>query len=189
MNKKRFSTSDITIAAMFVALMAIGANATAMVTVGTVPLTFQTVIAILAGALLGSRLGTFSMIGYIAIGLAGLPIFSGLTGGFGTLTVSTFGFILSFPIIALVTGLIIERKGSFLLAAIAGLITNYAIGVPYLYIHTAFILQIPNISFVALSLGMVPFFIKDSILAVFASVLAPRIKRAVSYNRINKRAA
>ena len=82
--------------AMFSALMAIGANISAFLIIGGVPITLQTFFAILAGILLGSRMGAISMIVYAFIGLAGVPVFAGFSGGMDTLISPTFGFIVSF---------------------------------------------------------------------------------------------
>ena len=60
----KLRTTDLTAAAMFVALMAVGANITSIapfMVVGGVPITLQTFFAILAGVVLGSRLGAIAM--------------------------------------------------------------------------------------------------------------------------------
>lgn len=82
--------------AMFAALMAIGANISSFLIVGGVPITLQTFFAVLAGILLGKRLGAAAMIVYAAIGLAGVPVFAKFSGGMDTLISPTFGFILSY---------------------------------------------------------------------------------------------
>lgn len=75
-----------------------------------VPYTFQTLIVMLAGALLGKRNGFFSMTLYLALGVAGLPVFSG--GGFGLARIlgPTGGYLLSFPIAAFVIGSLLSGK-------------------------------------------------------------------------------
>lgn len=75
-----------------------------------VPYTFQTLIVMLAGALLGKRNGFFSMTLYLALGAAGLPVFSG--GGFGLARIlgPTGGYLLSFPIAAFVIGSLLSGK-------------------------------------------------------------------------------
>ena len=183
--KSSFKISELTKAAMFIALMAISANLTAFITVGTVPLTFQTVVAILAGILLGKKLGTFSMVGYTVIGLLGVPVFAGLKGGMHVITTSTFGFILSFIVLAFVAGLIVEKAKrptllTYFIASFAGLLINYGIGVPYVYFYTHFVLELTEVTFTAISVGMGPFFVKDAILAGFAAVLCPKILKAVN---------
>ena len=76
--KTGLRTIDLTLAGMFVALMAVGANITSFVpflVIGGVPITLQTFFAILAGAILGSRLGAITMAVYAFVGLAGAPVF------------------------------------------------------------------------------------------------------------------
>ncbi|KAF0821696.1 hypothetical protein ABE29_06425 [Cytobacillus firmus] len=70
--KTGLRTIDLTLAGMFVALMAVGANITSFVpflVIGGVPITLQTFFAILAGAILGSRLGAITMAVYVFAGL------------------------------------------------------------------------------------------------------------------------
>src|SRR5690625_1618426 len=113
--KKKWTPLNLTLGSLFVALTAIGANITTIapfLVVGGVPITLQTFFAILAGLVLGSRLGAFSMFVYMMLGLAGVPIFAQFKGGIATLFSPTFGFILSFILIAYVAGKMIETKRS-----------------------------------------------------------------------------
>src|SRR5690625_2119757 len=93
--KKKCTPLNVTLGSLFVALTAIGANITNIapfLVVGDVPITVQTFFAILAGLVLGSRLGAFSMFVYMMLGLAGVPIFAQLKGGIATLFSPNFGF-------------------------------------------------------------------------------------------------
>ena len=103
MNSK-FKTIDLTLSSMFVVLIAIGANITSMIpgmVVGGVPITLQTFFAILAGLILGSRLGVLTTSAYAFIGLVGIPVFAQFSAGLGILFKPTFGFILSYILVAL----------------------------------------------------------------------------------------
>src|SRR5699024_12851678 len=80
--------------------------------VGGVPITVQTFFAVLAGLVLGSRVGAFSMFVYMMLGLVGAPVFAQFKGGMGMLLSPTFGFILSFILIAYVAGKIREINSS-----------------------------------------------------------------------------
>ncbi len=80
---------------MFVALMAIGANIVSwapFLQVAGIPLSMQPFFAILAGLLLGSRLGALSMTVYMLVGVAGAPIFANFKAGFGALFRSYWWF-------------------------------------------------------------------------------------------------
>src|SRR5690625_4620472 len=110
---KKLRAIDLTYGAVFVCLMAIGANITVWfpflaVPIGgaSVPLSLQTFFAILAGFILGPRLGAFTMAVYMFVGLAGVPVFAGLMAGPAAILSPTGGFILSFIAVAFITGLI-----------------------------------------------------------------------------------
>lgn len=166
--------------AMFSALMAIGANLASFLIIGGVPITLQTFFAILAGLILGSRLGAASMIVYALIGLAGVPVFAQFSGGMDTIISPTFGFILSFIMIAYVTGLIAEkfptRKG-FVFAALAGLFVNYVFGTNWMYAAYKLWFAAPEgFTYWMAWAWMVPPFPKDLILAVLAGIFGFRLK-------------
>src|SRR5690625_1337756 len=108
----------LTLGVMFVALTAIGANMTSIVpflVVGGVPITLQTFFAVMAGLVLGSRLGAFSMFVYMVLGLAGVPVFAQFKGGAAMLLTPTFGFILSFIVVAYVAGKLVEMRRTLIM--------------------------------------------------------------------------
>src|SRR3990170_336399 len=77
-----------------------------------VPFTLQPMVVLLGGAALGARLGMSSQILYIALGIAGLPVFAAspiLPQGFGRLLGPTGGYLMSYPIAAFVAGYLAER--------------------------------------------------------------------------------
>ena len=75
-----------------------------------VPITLQTLIVLLSGAMLGSYYGALSMIIYIAVGAIGLPVFAGGASGIGVLLGPTGGYLFSYPIAAYVIGYMTEKK-------------------------------------------------------------------------------
>ncbi len=104
-----------------------------------VPYTMQTFFVLLAGALLGARNGAISMGVYLGIGLAGLPVFSG--AGFGLMKIlgPTGGYLLSFPIAALVIGWVVEKQKGFawtIAAMTIGLLIIFTFGTLQLKIVT-----------------------------------------------------
>lgn len=175
---------DITYVAMFAALMSIGANLTSFIMIGSVPLTMQTFFAILAGVLLGSRLGSLSMLVYTLIGFAGAPVFAKFTGGFQVFMLPTLGFIFSFIILAYFTGKIVEKQKqptfkTFAIACFVGLAINYLIGTNYLYVSTKYILEFEGITYRGTWRGMQLFLYKDIVVTFFAALISPKIYHAV----------
>src|ERR1041385_6463217 len=91
----------------FSLLMALSAQI--VIPVGTVPYTGQTFVVLLAGVLLGSRLGAIAMITYLVEGSIGLPFFSGGHGGLLHLMGPTGGYLIAFPAAAFITGAFAEH--------------------------------------------------------------------------------
>jgi len=174
---------DITLAALFAALMAIGANITAFIVVGGVPITLTTFFSILSGLLLGSRLGAISMTVYALIGLAGAPIFSQFSGGPSYIITPTFGFILSNILVAYVAGKMVETKTSktsYVIAAIIGLTINYVFGTTWMYFAYQLWFGAPEgFSYVVAWLWMAAPLPKDIIFSILAGVLAYRLQGKV----------
>ncbi|WP_372699316.1 biotin transporter BioY [Arthrobacter sp. JSM 101049] len=69
-----------------------------------VPITLQTLAVSLVALCLGSLRGTASVLLYVVVGLAGVPVFARFSGGLGVLAGPTAGYLLAFPLAALVAG-------------------------------------------------------------------------------------
>jgi biotin transport system substrate-specific component len=185
MNRK-LRALDLTLVGMFVALMAIGANITSFVpfmVVGGVPITLQTFFAILAGAILGSRLGTISMTVYLLVGLVGVPVFSRFGAGLSSIFSPTFGFIISYIFTAFIIGKIVEKNKSlpfFIIAALIGMAVNYLFGTNWMYFAYKLWAAAPDgFTYKLAWLWMVVPLPKDIILAVFAGIMAHRLEKSV----------
>jgi biotin transport system substrate-specific component len=141
-----------------------------------VPFTLQPMVVLLAGAALGPRLGMTSQICYLALGLAGLPVFAAspvLPQGFARLMGPTGGYLMSYPIAALVTGYLAgrgfdRRYLTSVLAMGAGLAVVFASGVAWL----AF--GVPHVGLVAaIATGLVPFVPADIVKILLAATVLP----------------
>ncbi len=126
----------IIFAGLFAALTAIGAFI--KIPLPYVPLTLQVFFCLLSGILLGARVGLFSQIVYIAVGLMGLPVFTA-GGGPGYVLNPTFGYLAGLIVCAFVIGKLSERLTKvsitkLFLINILGVLIIYAVGVPYLYL-------------------------------------------------------
>ena len=91
----------------FAALMAVCAQVTVPMT--PVSMTMQTFAVLLAGAVLGPWRGTASVLLYLALGAAGLPVLSDGASGLAHFTGSTAGYLFAFPLAALLVGLLYEK--------------------------------------------------------------------------------
>jgi biotin transport system substrate-specific component len=110
---RRLSPSDVALVAVFAGVMAVLGLVPAFTPAGsTVPITAQSMGAMLAGALLGARRATFSMILFLALVAAGLPLLAGGRGGLAVFQTPSVGFLIGFVVGAAVVGWLTERRGA-----------------------------------------------------------------------------
>lgn len=134
-----------------------------------VPVTFQPLLVVLAGMMLGPRLGAASMVLYLAAGAAGLPVFSPY-GAPGVLRFvgPTGGFLIAFPAAAFAAGWLAQRHPSLLgrwLAGVAGIALLFVGGITQLTLLTGSLA-------VAVAQGMSPFAALDLVKAFVAALIA-----------------
>ncbi len=94
---------------LFVALTAAGAQVSVPMT--PVPMTLQSLAVVLAGAVLGPRLGVAAMALYLAAAALGLPVLSDGGAGLAALTGSTAGYLVGFVLAAWACGEAARRGG------------------------------------------------------------------------------
>ena len=101
------AATDVALVASFAALII--ACSTLTVTVGAVPVTLQTFAVLLTGAVLGPRRALLALALYLAVGMAGLPVFSGGRTGLAALAGPSVGYVVSFPVTAVAVALLVGR--------------------------------------------------------------------------------
>lgn len=102
--------TDLALITTFAAFIAVCALLPAIPVAGLpVPITLQTFGVALAGTVLGARRGSLAVLLYVVVGLAGAPIFSGGAGGLATIARPSFGYLIAFPLAALLTGYLTQR--------------------------------------------------------------------------------
>ena len=77
--------------------------------IGPVPISLTNFAIYLSLYLLDWKKGTISYILYLLLGLVGLPVFSGFTGGIGKLAGPTGGYIIGFIPMAIIAGIVIDK--------------------------------------------------------------------------------
>lgn len=170
-------THKLILIALFAALTAIGAFI--RIPLGPVPFTLQFLFCAYAGVLLGSKLGLYSQLLYVGIGLVGVPIFT-QGGGPGYVFQPTFGYLIGFILCAYIIGKVTENLQeitfvNMLLPVIMGLLVVYLIGVPYLYLISNIYLGQTMTITGALAAGFAPFIIPDIILGIITVLTGMRV--------------
>ena len=163
------------LAALFAAMMAIFTQL--IIPIQPVPITMGTLAVMMAGAVLGSHYGALSMVIYVLLGAAGMPVFSMAQGGVGILIGPGGGFILGYIAMAFVVGLVTERWGGsyrvLVPAMAAGCLVVYACGLAWFMALTGTGL------WSAALLCMVPFLPGDAVKILLGSFLVHRYRRYV----------
>ena len=151
-----------------------------------VPITGQTFAVLLAGAVLGSKRGVASMAVYLAMGIAGVPVFA----PDGAIPDASRGYLIGYPVAALIVGWVVERgwgKNPLKLAGamLLGEVAIYGFGLPWLafYIPASEMVDRSRLA-VVIDWGLDDFIIGDTIKLVLAAMAVPgawalidRIKR------------
>lgn len=163
-------TKKLVFAALFVALIAVGAQI--RVPIGPIPFTMQVPMVLLCGLMLGKKMGLISILTYIGIGLIGIPVFAG-AGGLGSLVSPSFGFVLGF-----IPGVVIVAMGGtkkvykMISFALFGMLVIFLFGVLYFAFIMNFVIGSPMSVVEILLIAVLPFLIKDIILTVLTVMFA-----------------
>jgi biotin transport system substrate-specific component len=174
----RFRAAEQVGAVLFVTVLtAIAAQISVPLPFTPVPFTFQPMVVLVGAAALGSRLGMASQILYLALGIAGLPVFAAsplLPQGAARLLGPTGGYLMSYPLAAFVAGSLAERglDRRYLTAVLAmtcGLAIVFAGGLLWLTIVSR-----PAGGFSAvLAAGLFPFIVPDLLKLLVAAAVMP----------------
>lgn len=146
--------------------------------IGPIPITGQTLGVIVVGAALGAKRGAAALASYMLLGLAGLPIFAGPLAGPAYVLAPSFGFILGFIPAAYVAGWFAERAWDrrpvlAFVGFVAASVIPFLLGVPYMALILAGVLQQDVTVASVLAAGVLPFIVPGVIKAAFAALLVP----------------
>ena len=168
---------DMTLTAVMAALICIAGPLT--IAAGPVPLSLATFAVMLAGTVLGKKWGTAAAGLYLLIGIIGIPVFSGFSGGFQKLAGVTGGYLAGYLPCAFFTGLgaeRAEREGrKWILPAmmVLGTAVLYTVGTAW------FMIQTGNGLGAALGLCVLPFLPGDAAKIAAVTVIAPAVKKGI----------
>jgi len=183
----RFRLAEQAGAVLFVTMLtAVAAQISVPLPFTPVPFTFQPMVVLVGAAALGSRLGMASQILYVALGIAGVPVFAAspvLPQGVARLLGPTGGYLMSYPFAAFVAGWLAERGFdrryvTAVLAMVCGLVVVFACGVLWL----AMAVQPARGFSAALATGFYPFILPDLAKLLVAAGVMPGLWRVTKRN-------
>ncbi len=158
------NTKNITRTALFTAVICI-CSLISISLPGGVPLTLQTFAVSLTGFVLRWKQAAVSVGVYLAVGLAGLPVFSGFSGGLAHFIGPTGGFLLGFLFLAALCGAV-PRKQKLL----CGVLSLLGLGICHLFGVLQFSLVMDTSPAAAFLVVSLPYAVKD-ILSVFGAYM------------------
>lgn len=179
-SKSKTALLDLVFIAMFTALISVCSQIS--IPLGPVPFTLQTMAVYITAAMLGWKRGTISILLYLFIGLIGVPVFAGFSGGFASVVSPAFGYIIGFILTAIVVGLNTKFFGDkavpLIISMIIGTLLCYAVGTIWFMVVYNVTGQYIDLG-LALSWCVIPFIVPDMAKIVVATILVNRLGKIV----------
>lgn len=170
--------------AIFIAVMSIGSAV--KIPIALVPISLQSIFPLLAGSIFDIRTAFFTQLGYLVLGLSGLPIFA-QGGGLSYAIKPSFGYLLAMPITASWVAFWVKRinmqtnRYLFFVITMSGSIILLFLGTFWLYVIMKSSTQ-NTLSFQeTILLGFVIFIPGEIIKSLVVVIIAPRIRKIVLF--------
>ncbi len=173
--EKTSNLKPLVFAALFAALTAAVSPLKIPLGFTPVPITLQTLVVLMSGAMLGPYYGALAMILYVVVGVLGLPVFAGGGSGIGAVLGPTGGYLMSYFIAAFAIGKILQLRKQpkyldYVFAMVIGTIIIYLLGAGWALV------VVPGLTLLAVLTGWVlPFIIGDTIKLLIAAYIAKNV--------------
>lgn len=174
--RSRAISRDAVLVVGFALFTALAAQITIHLGFTPVPMTGQTFAVLVSGSVLGWRRGALSQGVYWAMGLIGLPFYSGGDGGWSAGTGTTMGYLVGFILAAALIGYLSEMRGarnyaSSFSAMAMGTVVIYIFGAGWLAHHMHIPIATGDAN--AIAYGVTPFLVGDLLKMLVAGAIAP----------------
>ena len=180
MKKSKLSVQDMCMIGMSTAMIVIMAQISIPMPLG-VPMTMQTFAITLTAIVLGAKNSAIALFVYVLLGAVGVPVFANFGGGYDKLVDPTGGFLMSFPIMALLIGLGVDlhvkNRTIFMLAIILGIIAGNVVNDIAGVLWFCFVMK--SSFLVGIEACVVPFIPVTIIKAVLAGMLGVSVRKTV----------
>lgn len=176
MKHRKLTSHQMTTAALMCAVLCVLAPLS--LPVGIVHLSLANLVICFSAWLLGAKLAVLSVALYLALGAAGLPVFTGYGAGLGKLAGPTGGYLIGYLFLAAIGGFFIEKShGQPILSGIG---LAFGVSVSYVCGTTWFILQMSCSLQTALTVCVSPFVLFDLFKIGISCALGPVLRRRLS---------
>lgn len=182
LRRRLLTTTDLALIAAFAALISACAYVGAIPVGGAgVPITLQTFAVMLAGCVLGPVRGFLATALYLGLGAIGLPVFAEHSSGLGVFTGPSVGYLIAFPVAALLGGFLVKyvagptRKTRalyvFLCSLAASILVIHPFGIVGMKLYF-------DISWATALSYDTPFWIGDVLKTTLVALIAAEVHRA-----------
>lgn len=167
---------DMTFTALMAAVLC--AAGPLSIPIGPVPIAIGNLLILLSLYVVGRKKGMAALLLYLLLGLIGLPVFAGFTGGPQVVLGPTGGYIVGYIAMALIAGPVIDRYCNNRLICVIGMVAAtlvlYALG-------TAWLAYSAHMTFTAaLAVGVLPFAAIDLAKICLCAIVGPVIRNRLT---------
>lgn len=177
MKKNTLTTRQMALIGVMTAVTCILGPLSIPIPISPVPISLTVLAVYLSAYVLGPKLATISYLIYLLLGLIGLPVFSGFTGGIGKLAGPTGGYLIGFILMAPIAGWAIEHFQARTIPSVIGMAAGtsvcYLFGTLWLAHQNA--LTFPQ----ALAFGVLPYIPGEIAKMAAAWIIGTQLRRAV----------
>ena len=169
------SPRRLVLIAMMTAFTCILAPLSIPIPVSPVPISLTNLVLLISVYILGWKDASISFIIYLLLGLAGLPVFSGFSGGLGKIAGPTGGYLAGFIFMTVIAGLAVDIFSGKRLPAVIGMALGTAVAYAF---GTAWLAIQMDLTFIsALSIGVLPYLAGDTLKIILAVIAGPMLKK------------
>lgn len=177
MKKQFLTTKQMALIGVMTAVTCILGPISVPLPISPVPISLTVLAVCLTAYVLGPKLGTISFLVYLLLGMAGLPVFSGFTGGIHKLAGPTGGYLIGFLFMLPIAGWFVEHFDGKPVPSVIGMI----LGNTVLYVFgTVWLAHQASLTFMeALAAGVLPYVLVDLAKIAAATAIGIQLRRAV----------
>ena len=169
------SPRRLVLIAMMTAITCILAPLSIPIPVSPVPISLTNLVLLISVYILGWKDASISFIIYLLLGLAGLPVFSGFSGGLGKIAGPTGGYLSGFIFMTVIAGLAVDIFSGRRLPAVIGMALGTAVAYAF---GTAWLAIQMDLTFIsALSIGVLPYLAGDTLKIILAVIAGPMLQK------------
>ena len=173
MKNQKITTYQMAVTAVMAAVLCVLGPLT--VPIGAIPISLANFVICLTAWLLGPKFGTLSVVIYLAIGLIGVPVFSGYGAGLAKVAGPTGGYLVGYLLLAFIGGLFIEKSNGQPVVSAVGLVLGdaacYVLGTAW------FVFQMQCDLGYALAVCVYPFIVLDLAKIVVSCIVGALLRK------------